>query len=173
MDNQNVKNKQKVGTDNGATQAQRFQAPKQPYALKVLEDVLRKEEEELKLWSSLVRKFAWLYCKNSDMFPHNKVVIIGYKDGFGKEFVSNPISLGFTIHIGHKNEFGKKMIYGPMFHDCTIQKLGIVINELEMAKNVFIKSITDEQAEGNFGPCENRIAQLKEVIQNLKTGNAK
>lgn len=141
MDNQNTQNKQKTPVNNGKpAPAQRFQSPKQPYAIKVLEDALRKNEEELELWKPYIRRFSWMHStKRSNVIPspENETfkVVVAYKDYFGNEFVSD------TFYF----------VVSP-----------------ESVKNKYFKSIMHPQAEGNYSPCENRIAQLKEAIEILK-----
>src|SRR6185369_5430857 len=128
--------------------AQKFQPVKLPYAIKVLEDALRKNEEELKLWKKHVRVFSWMQAKKlaeSSLRKNSKdytlKVIIAYQDGFGNESTSKAISFQTS------DEY------------CS--------NSLEHCKNHFMESITNIQAEGNIGPCEERIKQIKEALEKV------
>lgn len=121
---------------------QRGPQSKIPYALKVLEDALRKNEEELRFWKKHVRVFSWMRSRKKGLDNQTVSVVIAYKDGFGKEFLSK--------------EF--LFLTAPDF--CE--------NSLEYCKHNFMDSITNIQAEGNVGPCEDRIKQIKQVLEKLK-----
>jgi hypothetical protein len=118
---------------------------KVPYAMKVLGDALRKNEEELEYWKKHIRKFSWSRIIKEDK-PSEKLccytITIAFKDGYGKEILTTE---NFKICIGNECE--------------------ITINDYEKK---LLKSVINIQAEGNYSPCESRIEQIKEVIEILK-----
>lgn len=123
--------------------AKQYVSAKVPYAMKVLEDALRKNEQELELWKKHVRIFSWSRIAKHDLGMSGVCrfeITVALKDGFGTETVEN-----MQICIGA---------------DCK--------TTAEDYKEAIIKNSLNIQAEGNFEPCKNRIQQIKEVISILK-----